>query len=125
MPEFRGWLAEGDSPSKAHCSCCNTSLTSGKSELLRHAKSKKHIRKVANFSASRVSTDHSELSDDMMDDIDPLGSPDVVSVCTSLYNYLYVWLQMLVDAGMIWILYVPHTYIYLYIYRYIYIYLYR
>lgn len=48
LPEFHGWLAEASVPEKAICTACNKELTSGKSELLRHASGKKHKEKIAN-----------------------------------------------------------------------------
>ncbi|KAK7076225.1 putative low-specificity L-threonine aldolase 1 [Halocaridina rubra] len=47
IPEFQGWLAEGDSPYKAFCTVCNRDMRAGKSELQRHCKGAKHIKLMA------------------------------------------------------------------------------
>ena len=42
IPEFRGWLEEGTGVDQAYCKVCRKELVCGKSELLRHSRSKKH-----------------------------------------------------------------------------------
>lgn len=47
LPEFKGWLEEiPENPYNCRCKACNCQLTCGKSELLKHAKGKKHQEKV-------------------------------------------------------------------------------
>ncbi|XP_076034712.1 uncharacterized protein LOC143021229 [Oratosquilla oratoria] len=45
MPNFKGWLKPGSAIDKAYCTMCQTELTAGKSELLKHMQAKKHIRR--------------------------------------------------------------------------------
>jgi len=41
-----GWLTSGETPMKGHCLWCEKDLASGKSELLKHAISQKHMKKM-------------------------------------------------------------------------------
>ncbi|KAK7078194.1 putative low-specificity L-threonine aldolase 1 [Halocaridina rubra] len=47
IPEFQGWLAEGDSPYKAHCTVCNRDIRASISQLQRHCKGARHINFMA------------------------------------------------------------------------------
>lgn len=69
-PEFRDWLAKGNSNDKARCMVCETELCAGKSELLRHSKGKKHKKKVELAMGRRISLCHSIKSNSSME-----GSP--------------------------------------------------
>jgi hypothetical protein len=47
VPEFKDWLSpDADSPYKAHCLACNTTLNAGKSELEKHGAGAKHEKAV-------------------------------------------------------------------------------
>lgn len=54
MDQFKGWLmAIKNEPLKAFCTACNSKITSGKSELEKHANGAKHQINVKNISNSR------------------------------------------------------------------------
>ncbi|XP_068239421.1 uncharacterized protein [Palaemon carinicauda] len=49
LPEFEGWLSEGNASDKAFCIACNKELVAGKSELLKHANCKRHKRRYSDM----------------------------------------------------------------------------
>ena len=46
LPEFENWLEKGDAIDLAYCKKCQVVLQAGKSELLVHAKTKKHVARM-------------------------------------------------------------------------------
>ncbi|XP_066961171.1 uncharacterized protein [Macrobrachium rosenbergii] len=52
LPEFEGWLSEGNAHDKAYCVACNKELVAGKSELLKHAGSKRHKRRYSDMQSN-------------------------------------------------------------------------
>ncbi|KAK4292177.1 hypothetical protein Pmani_035042 [Petrolisthes manimaculis] len=42
LKEFQGWLTEGITDDRAHCTVCDKELLAGKSELIKHSRGKKH-----------------------------------------------------------------------------------
>ena len=52
-PDFKDWLARcKGSDDKAYCTVCKKELCAGKSELMRHHKGKKHMKKMEKWATS-------------------------------------------------------------------------
>lgn len=46
LPEFKGWLAKGNSTDESICTVCNVVMKAGKSELKKHSVGKTHMKNV-------------------------------------------------------------------------------
>ncbi|GFT69962.1 homogentisate 1,2-dioxygenase, partial [Nephila pilipes] len=58
--KFKGWLARHpEDPTLARCVSCNQELVAGKSELIKHSQTRKHIKSLQNFDSSSVEVDNS------------------------------------------------------------------
>ncbi|GFY78949.1 homogentisate 1,2-dioxygenase [Trichonephila inaurata madagascariensis] len=58
--KFKGWLARHpEDPTLARCVSCNQELVAGKSELIKHSQTRKHIKSLQNFDSSTVEVDNS------------------------------------------------------------------
>ncbi|GFQ72832.1 homogentisate 1,2-dioxygenase [Trichonephila clavata] len=58
--KFKGWLARHpEDPTLARCVSCNQELVAGKSELIKHSLTRKHIKSLQNFDSSTVEVDNS------------------------------------------------------------------
>ncbi|KAG8185296.1 hypothetical protein JTE90_023904 [Oedothorax gibbosus] len=61
--KFKGWLARHpEDPTLARCISCNQELVAGKSELLKHSQTRKHVKSLQNFDASLVEVEHRSSS---------------------------------------------------------------
>lgn len=57
MSSFKGWLKElPNNPYSCRCEVCGVELTCGKSELLRHASSAKHVKKLGQGQTRSISS---------------------------------------------------------------------
>ncbi|GBN20458.1 Homogentisate 1,2-dioxygenase [Araneus ventricosus] len=58
--KFKGWLARHpEDPTLARCISCNQELVAGKSELIKHSQTRKHIKSLQNFDSSGVEVENS------------------------------------------------------------------
>lgn len=58
--KFKGWLARHpEDPTLARCVSCNQELVAGKSELLKHSLTRKHIKSLQNFDGSNTESESS------------------------------------------------------------------
>ncbi|XP_035209607.1 homogentisate 1,2-dioxygenase-like isoform X1 [Stegodyphus dumicola] len=56
--KFKGWLARHpEDPTLARCVSCNQELVAGKSELIKHSQTRKHIKSLQNFDSTNVETE--------------------------------------------------------------------
>lgn len=59
--KFKGWLARHpEDPTLARCVSCNQELVAGKSELIKHSQTRKHIKSLQSFDSSTVEVDNSQ-----------------------------------------------------------------
>lgn len=53
--KFKGWLARHpEDPTLARCVSCNQELVAGKSELIKHSQTRKHVKSLQNFDSSSI-----------------------------------------------------------------------
>lgn len=58
--KFKGWLARHpEDPTLARCISCNQELVAGKSELIKHSQTRKHIKSLQNFDGSTTESESS------------------------------------------------------------------
>lgn len=79
LKEFQGWLAEGNTVDRAHCTACDKELLAGKSELLKHSRGKKHLIKVAKSNPNPPPAQHG-----LSRVIDEDGMPHLLVGCFAL-----------------------------------------
>lgn len=58
--KFKGWLSRHpEDPTLARCISCNQELVAGKSELIKHSQTRKHIKSLQNFDGSTTESESS------------------------------------------------------------------
>ena len=58
--KFKGWLARHpEDPTLARCISCNQELVAGKSELIKHSQTRKHIKSLQNFDGNTTESESS------------------------------------------------------------------
>lgn len=58
--KFKGWLSRHpEDPTLARCISCNQELVAGKSELIKHSQTRKHIKSLQNFDGSNTESESS------------------------------------------------------------------
>lgn len=61
--KFRGWLARHpEDPTLARCISCNQELVAGKSELIKHSQTRKHVKSIQSFDGNVIENTESESS---------------------------------------------------------------
>lgn len=60
--KFKGWLARHpEDPTLAKCTSCNQELVAGKSELIKHSQTRKHIKSLQTFDGSTIDSDSTSV----------------------------------------------------------------